>query len=66
MRLIKRISAKQIVAYSNDVKNLDKENLESFKILEWYHRVRLIVDYISGMTDDFALEEYKTLLSINK
>lgn len=64
MRLIKRISSKQIVAYQNDVKKLDKENEEEFEILEWYHRVRLVIDYISGMTDDFALHEYKTLLAI--
>lgn len=64
MRLIKRISSKQIVAYKNDVKKLDIEDKESFEILEWYYRVRLIIDYISGMTDDFALEEYKILSAI--
>lgn len=26
---------------------------------EWFERVRLVVDYISGMTDDFALKVYK-------
>lgn len=61
MRLIKRISSKQIVAYKNDVQKLDKED-ESYTLLERYHRVRLVIDYISGMTDDFALHEYKTLL----
>ncbi|QOY55757.1 dGTPase [Candidatus Sulfurimonas marisnigri] len=64
MRLIKRIASKHVVAYSNDVKKLDKEDVESFKILEWYYRVRLIIDYISGMTDDFALHEYQVLLAI--
>lgn len=64
MRLIKRISSKQIVAYKNDVKLLDTENIETFHILEWYYRVRLITDYISGMTDDFALNEYQTLLAL--
>ena len=63
-RLIKRVSSKQIVAYKNDVENLNKDNLEEFKILEFYYRVRLIIDYISRMTDDFALEEYKILLAI--
>lgn len=64
MRLIKRISSKQIVAYKKDISNLDKNDQEEYVILEWYHRVRLIIDYISGMTDDFALEEYKILLAI--
>lgn len=63
-RLIKRISKKQIVAYKNDIEKLDKQNLQEYKILEFYFRVRLIIDYISGMTDDFALEEYKVLLAM--
>jgi len=63
-RLIKRISSKQIVAYKQDVEKLNKDDSERFRILEWYFRVRLVIDYISGMTDDFALHEYKTLLAI--
>jgi dGTPase len=59
--LIKRISSKQIVAYKNDIKKLNTDNIEEYNILEFYYRVRLIIDYISGMTDDFALEEYKIL-----
>jgi dGTPase len=58
-RLIKRLSAKHIVAYSNDVKQLDTANSVRFALLERYYRVRLIIDYISGMTDDFALAEYR-------
>ncbi len=61
MRLIKRISAKQITAYKEDVKKLDRSDEERYRLLEWYYRVRLIVDYISGMTDDYALYEYQTL-----
>ena len=64
MRLIKRVSSKQIVAYQNDVKQLDKELEEEYTIMEWYYRVRLIIDYISGMTDDFALHEYQVLIAI--
>ena len=64
MRLIRRLSSKQIVAYRNDIEKLDKTNEEEFVILEWYHRVRLTIDFISGMTDDFALHEYKVLSSL--
>jgi len=64
MRLIKRVSSKQISAYKNDVKLLDKEHSERYEILEWYYRVRLITDYISGMTDDFSLKEFQTLSAI--
>ena len=65
MRLIKRISSKQIVAYKNDVKSLDTEDQEYFEVMEWYYRVRLVTDYISGMTDDFALYEYQTLSAVS-
>lgn len=64
MRLIKRVSSKQIAAYKNELKALDSADTESFAMLEWYYRVRLIIDYISGMTDDFALEEYRILSAI--
>jgi len=64
MRLIKRLSSKQIVAYKNDVEKLDKDDKESYILLEWYYRVRLITDYISGMTDDFALKEFQTLSAV--
>ncbi len=62
-RLIKRLSSKQIVSYINDVKELDKKDKE-YPLLEWYFRVRLVIDYISGMTDDFAFDEYKKLSAI--
>jgi dGTPase len=59
--LVKRLSKKQIVAYVNDVKNIDTEDKTRYNLLEWYYRVRLISDYVSGMTDDFALNEYQNL-----
>ncbi len=64
IRLIKRISSKQIVAYKHDVQKIDNKNKQKYEILEWYYRVRLIIDYISGMTDDYALEEYKLLIAL--
>ena len=41
-----------------------KEIIKEYNILEFYYRVRLVIDYISGMTDDYALEEYKILHAI--
>lgn len=64
MRLIKRVSSKQIVAYQNDVKTLAQEDTETYDLMERYYRIRLITDYISGMTDDFALSEYQTLMAL--
>jgi dGTPase len=63
-RLIRRVSSKQIVAYKNDIKNMDTSDIEQLNILEFYYRVRLIIDYISGMTDDYALEEYQVLYAL--
>lgn len=60
-RLIRRLSSKHIVAYKNSVKDICKDDIEKYKLEEWYYRARLIIDYISGMTDDFALDEFKTL-----
>lgn len=64
-RLIKRVSSKQIVAYKNEIEKINSLNNEEFEIFERYYRARLIIDYISGMTDDYALEEYKILFAIN-
>ncbi len=60
-RIIRRLSSKHIVAYKHAVEKLQKDDLTKYSIEEWYYRCRLIIDYISGMTDDFALDEYKTL-----
>ncbi|EQB40550.1 hypothetical protein M947_01745 [Sulfurimonas hongkongensis] len=64
MRLIRRVSSKQISAYKNDEKKLNTKDKESYEMLEWYYRVRLITDYISGMTDDFALKEFHVLTAL--
>ncbi len=63
-RLIRRLSSKHIVAYKDSIEKLSKDNLVKYKLEEWYYRARLIFDYISGMTDDFALNEYKTLQAL--
>jgi len=60
-RLIGRLSPKHIVAYNDAVKKLNREDKERFELEEWYYRARLLIDYISGMTDDYALNEYKIL-----
>ncbi len=64
-RLIGRISSKQIAAYQNDVGALACDDAEHFALMEWYYRVRLVTDYVSGMTDDYALHEYRTLSALS-
>jgi len=62
--LLSKLSDKHLVAYSKSVKEL--QNNDDFKLLEWYYRARLIIDYISGMTDDYALHEFEILSSFSK
>ncbi len=62
--LIERLSAKHIVAYKNSVEVLNKDDMKKYQIEEWYYRTRLLIDYITGMTDDFAFEEYKVLSAL--
>jgi len=64
-RLIQRLSAKHIVAYKNAVEKVSRDDMEKYKLEEWYYRGRLLIDYITGMTDDFALEEYRTLTAMH-
>ncbi len=64
-RLIQRLSAKHIVAYKNAVEKISQADIEKYKLEEWYYRGRLLIDYITGMTDDFALEEYRTLTAMH-
>ena len=37
---------------------------EADKFKEWFYRAHLIVDYVSGMTDQYALETYQLLSGI--
>lgn len=58
-RLFERIGNKYIKAYqtaTNIKKNVDQKN---YILWELYFRNRLIQDHISGMNDQFALDEFK-------
>ncbi|MDD4854589.1 MAG: dGTPase [Sulfuricurvum sp.] len=64
-KFFRRLSQKHIVAYSVSVDGIEEENSEEERRLrEWYYRARLLLDYISGMTDDYALQEYQTLMAL--
>lgn len=60
-RLYHKLSAKHCVAYQQAILSLDSDDC-SFEIWEFYYRSRLIQDYISGMTDHFAYDEYRKLM----
>lgn len=39
-------------------------NADGYRFLEWNLRAHLITDFISGMTDDFAIKTYQILNGI--
>ena len=71
-RLYKKLPNKHLKAYEIAIKTLDEEKGKmmeipylpydfSDEVWEFYFRVRLIQDYISGMTDQYAYDEYRAL-----
>jgi len=58
-RLFKRLANKHLKAYLQVVEPL--KSGRDFILLEFYYRCRLIQDHVSGMTDQYALEEYRNL-----
>lgn len=58
-RLYNRLPSKYRIAYKNK-----QEFYANNTFLELYYRTRLVFDYISGMTDNFALKEYQSLVGI--
>lgn len=65
-RLNHRLSRKYKTAYFRAVHQLEKEDhsIAEANDLEWYFRTRLVLDYVSGMTDHFVLTEYQSLSAI--
>ncbi len=65
-RLYHRLSRKYKAAYCSAVQQAEQtvtsEDLSND--LEWYYRARLIIDYISGMTDHFVVAEFQSLSAI--
>jgi len=55
-RLFKKLPNKHLRAYENVI------NENSSDGDEYYYRCRLFQDYISGMTDQFAYDEYRALM----
>lgn len=58
-RLYKRLANKHLKAYRVAIEPLI--NQPDFVLLEFYYRCRLIQDHVSGMTDQYAFEEYRNL-----
>ncbi|WP_312953014.1 dGTPase [Superficieibacter sp.] len=62
-RLFHKLSTRHRLAYVEAVNKLERESAE-FPVLEYYYRCRLIQDYISGMTDLYAWDEYRRLMAV--
>lgn len=58
-RLLKRLPAKHVKAYGTMRREAPADISEP--LWEFYCRCRLIQDMVSGMTDQFALDEFRTL-----
>lgn len=63
-RLYNRLGRRYILAYRHAIEKLDKSQ-HDYAIKEWWLRVHLLLDHVSGMTDEFALETYQMLEGIS-
>ncbi|MTB79739.1 dGTPase [Providencia stuartii] len=64
-RLFHKLSNKHRLSYSEAIEGICATNEIEKSILEFYYRARLIQDYISGMTDHYAYEEYRKCMVSN-
>lgn len=62
-RLVHFIGKRYIKAYEYELKNVN-ESAKDFYVKEWWLRAHLIIDHITGMTDEYALETYQMLEGI--
>ena len=62
-RLFHKLSTKHRLAYAESTERLRHLSPEQHEIYEYYYRARLIQDYISGMTDLYAYDEYRRLMA---
>lgn len=62
-RLFHKLSTKHRLAYMEAVEGMRNEPAEQQAVWEYYFRARLLQDYISGMTDLYAYDEYRRLMA---
>ncbi|WP_315709751.1 dGTPase [Brenneria uluponensis] len=62
-RLYHKLSRKHCLAYLDALKGLQRLPAKEREMREYYYRARLIQDYISGMTDLYAYDEYRRLMA---
>jgi dGTPase len=62
-RLFHKLSAKHLLAYRHAMKPFCTDESTQNLTYEYYYRARMIQDYISGMTDLYAYDEYRRLMA---
>lgn len=62
-RLFALLPRRYLKVYTSEVEKL-AANDSLFDLKEWSHRAHLITDYLSAMTDDYALETFQLLSGI--
>lgn len=63
-RLFHKLSGKHRKAYQHAMRTLTVNHKYERLLWERYYRFRLIQDYISGMTDLYAWDEYRRLMAV--
>ncbi|MCO7264209.1 dGTPase [Dickeya zeae] len=64
-RLYHKLSSKHCHAYREATRPLAALSDKEQEVWEYYYRARLILDYISGMTDLYAYDEYRRLMAVD-
>ncbi|HGM7536374.1 TPA: dGTPase, partial [Pseudomonas aeruginosa] len=60
--LVRRLPSQQIKAYLEAMKGVAEDPLQ--RQWEFYHRCRMLQDFVSGMTDQHAQDEYRALSAL--
>ncbi|WP_255422943.1 hypothetical protein [Undibacterium sp. FT79W] len=66
-KLLSLFPPKHIKVYKHAIKELkdnQTNNSDEYQFIEWNLRAHLITDFISGMTDDFAMQTFQNLSGI--
>lgn len=63
-RLFHLVGKRCVKAYMYEMENMD-ESEEDFLLKEWWLRVHMIIDHITAMTDEYALQTYQMLTGIS-
>lgn len=66
-RLCKKLPPKHLRAYKEALAPAagNASRFPNIQVMEFYYRCRLIQDLISGMTDQYALDEYRELMALD-